>query len=468
MSPTIQLSTTPLLLKRSAHLRAAVYWMLVFFENSNPGHYSTFGRLRRIFGFLYRSAKKRRQEKKEQKKEQKGEKKTNNKFKRRMLWRKLKVVFRALFFGKKKDLQNKMNAQVSRRKEWEKRRKRRIRKVILKSFFKPKKKSLVRQNSKLKRKQEALFQRYRRHRIYFFVVKRYLQLLGNFILGKGLPRKKKKKGTLLHLVFTHDYLVIALNSLVFFLLSYFLISFLEKLGMAFTAMHFDYKSVIYYYKLEYLVDNDDWYADAVKAIFASGPILMAIVATLLVILYSKIYLEDGLLKLLLLWGIFHAYNTFFGGSLIGALTGKEFGYVIMYMYYSDTGKLVIALFVILLMVVLGSASVKFWIFSANSYFNYSKTNNRPAFIISQVFIPYILGNLLIFIINQPKLIFYHVLVNLSLLFMLLPVLFLSRFHQEFYFDEKPKRINVSYLALIGTVLILAIYRIGLEYGLRLG
>ncbi len=468
MSLALHFPSFTSLQKLNSLFKVMVNYFVLLFASRPHGHYSKLGRIRRILKFLRRSALKRRQQKKQEKKKKKDQKRKERKFRRRMLWRKMKVIFRAIFLGKRSDIQKKRHAEILHQKDWEKRRKKRIRKVILKSFFKKRKKSKVRILAKQKRKEEKAFHRYRRHRIYKFILKRTVHIWLNFLKGKGFPKRKKKKQSFIKQLFAPEYLIIAFNSLLFFLLAYFIISFIEKLGMAFTAMHFDYKTIIYYYKVEYLVDYDDWYADSVKAIFASGPILAVIVATLVLILYSKVYLEDGVMKLLLLWGMFHGFNSILGGALIGALTGKEFGYTIMYLYYSDTGKLVIALLVLLIMVVLGSSSVKFWIFSANSYFNFSTPAKRQVFIVSQVLIPFVFGSGIIFLINQPKLTAYNLLVNLSLIFMLLPVLLLSRYHQEYYFDEKKKRIKLSLRTLIVVLLLLALYRIGLDYGLRMG
>lgn len=464
----MQLLTFNLSLRLNSQYHLFLKWIALMFASRPAGNYSTVGRLIRIFRFLRRSARKRRNIKKQENKKKKDERRKDRRFRRRLLWRKTKVIFKALFLGKKKAVQRNADKENEFQKAWEKRRKKRIRKLLLKSFFKPRKKSKIRLLAKQKQKEERAFYLYRRRRIYKYIIKRNFQIWVDFFRGKGFPKRKKKKQSFISQLFTRQYLIIALNSLLFFLLSYFIVAFIEKLGMAFTAMHFDYQSVLYYYKVEYLVDSDDWYADSVKAIFASGPILSVIVATLVLILYSKVYLEDGVMKLLLLWGMIHGFNTILGGSLIGAITGKEFGYTIMYLYYSDTGKLVIALMVLLVMVVLGTFSVKFWIFSANSYFNFSKPAKRQLFIVSQVFIPFLIGNLLIFLINQPKITTYHILVNLSLFFTLLPLLLLSRSHQEYYFDEKKKQIKLSVPILITTIILIAIYRVGLEYGLRMG
>ncbi|MCK5776879.1 MAG: hypothetical protein KAH25_11910, partial [Bacteroidales bacterium] len=242
-----------------------------------------------------------------------------------------------------------------------------------------------------------------------------------------------------------------------------------KLATGLTSyLLFDYKTIIYYYKIEFLVDNDAWFTDSVKTIFATGPILGLMIAILSLIIYSIVYLESGILKTLLLWAIFHGFNRIVNGTLIGAMIGEGFGYVIMYMYYSDTGKLIMSLLTIITSVIIGTISTKYWIMTANSYYNYSKTHNRQVYIYSQVLLPFILGNVIIYLINLPEFYFYDIMVNGFMLFMILPVLILNKSEQDLYFDEDPKTIKLSVKLLIFSIVFIGTYRILLDIGIRIG
>ena len=155
MSLALHFPTYSLLLKLNSFFRVLVNWFVLLFASRPPGHYSKLGRLIRIFRFLRRSARKRRQQKKQEKKKKKDEKRKERRFRKRLLWRKMKVIFRAFFLGKRSDAQKKRKAEFKRQQAWGKRRKKRIRKVIMKSFFKKKKKSQVRLLAKQKRKEET-------------------------------------------------------------------------------------------------------------------------------------------------------------------------------------------------------------------------------------------------------------------------------------------------------------------------
>lgn len=238
--------------------------------------------------------------------------------------------------------------------------------------------------------------------------------------------------------------------------------------MGITSLLFDYKTVIYYYKIEFLVDYDAWFADSIKTIFSAGPTIALIIAILSLIIYSLVYLETGILKTLLLWAILHGSNKLIGGTLVGNLLGQGFGYVIMYLYYSDTGKLIMSLLMIMTSTIIGTISTRYWIMSANAYYKFSKPSGRKVFIISQVFIPYILGVPIIFLINQPEAMRYDTLTNVALIFMILPPVLLNQYYQEYYFEDKAKKIDWAYRIIIFSIVFIVTYRILLGIGLRLG
>jgi len=432
--------------------------------------YPWWKRLLRIYRFLKRSRKKRKFEEKQDKRRKKEEKNKEKRFQRRKRRRKLKVILRS-FFGKKTrhPLELKRANEAKRIKAWKKRKKRRLYKAYLKGFFKKKKKNEWRLNYKAKLKEEKQFSKYRKKRIFHFVIRRNLEIISNLIKGKGLPEKKRTSGpSIWKQILRGDQLTITMNSLMLFLMSYFFIDLLSNLSMAITSLLFEYKTIVYYYNIEFLVDYDEWFADSVKTIFATGPTVGLIIALLSLIIYSKVYLENGVLKILLLWAMFHGANSIIGGTLMGNLLGKGFGYVIMYLYYSDTGKLIMSLLMIMLSIIIGTVSTKYWIMSANSYYNYSKPHNRAIFMISQVLIPFVIGTLLIWLITLPKGLIYDTSVNISMIFMVLPPLLLNKYYQEYYFDEEPRKIKYATKIILFTIIFVGAMRILLDIGLRIG
>ncbi len=458
---------------RISLLQLLLQWAVLIFNSEKPPKkvtYSWWSRLWRIYNYLKRQKKKRKEKEKQNKKKRREESQKQRKFERRKKWRKLKVILKSGFRKKRHTPQQKIFKQRQKfLRKWNRRRRHRIFWVFIKSLGK---KKIVSPQKKERIKliqAEKSFEKYRKKRRKRFVLKRQKEIIIDVLKGKGLPESRKKKGpSLWKQIWLPKQLIITINSLLFFLLSYFFIAFFDKLSMGITALLFDYKTVIYYYNIEFLVDYDAWYADAVKAIFATGPIVGLFIGILSLIIYSKVYLENGILKLLLLWAIFHGFNRIISGALVGSMLSKGFGYVIIYMYYSDTGKLILALIVLMLSVIVGSLSAKFWVMSANSYYNYSKLEGRALFLLNQIFLPYVFGNIIIYFITQPKTEFLDTLVNVFMIFMILPPLLLYRNYQDYYFDEEPRSIKISIPILIFAIIFIASFRYFLDFGLRLG
>ncbi len=459
------------------YIRNLFFMMLAYFASEGNGastqkpmRYSYFGRLWRIYKFIKRVRKKRRKAKKILQQQQKQKRRIEKDFKKRMRRRKLKVILKSFFKPRYLSEEEKEKIhEAERLRLWKRRKQKRIRKVFFKGFFKTKPISPSKKAYYEKIQREQDFNKYKRRRRLRFILKRNREILSDFLKGKGLPKRRKKSTpSVWKYIFKKDQLIISTHSLMLFLVSYFFIEFISNLSMGITSLLFDYKTVIYYYKIEFLVDYDAWYADSIKTIFAAGPVVAFIIAILSLIIYSMVYLETGVLKILLLWTILHGSNKIIGGTLIGNLLGKGFGYVIMYLYYSDTGKLIMSLLMIMASIVIGTISTKYWIMSANSYYKFSKPENRRVFINSQVLIPFLLGTPLLFLINQPEVLRYETLINVSLIFMILPPVLLNPFYQDYYFEDNEKKITWSYRIIIFAIAFIIAYRVLLGIGLRMG
>ncbi len=200
----------------------------------------------------------------------------------------------------------------------------------------------------------------------------------------------------------YTFRIITLNSLAIYLLSYFVVYFMTLLVTAVSANAFDIGTIIFYYNIDYLIRGNEWTSDAVSAVFASGPLFSMFFAILLFILYFNVASETGLLRLAVLWGFCHLVINFFGNMLVGSILNEGFGYVIMYMFVMDTGKMIITLFAFICLFLIGLFATRLFLFSANSYFNILNKYNRTKFVLSQFLFPLILGNLIIFLFKLPE------------------------------------------------------------------
>lgn len=260
---------------------------------------------------------------------------------------------------------------------------------------------------------------------------------------------------------------ISFNSLLLFLLAYLVIYVLNLFITGYTAILFDIPVLVYYYDVDYLIRGIDWTPDSVSGVFSSGPIAMFVLSLFFLILYKSVETESGILRLLLLWMIFHAMTRFFGEILVGSILNKGFGFVILYMFLMDTGKVILTILGFVAMFTLGIAMARPSMYSANIYFNDLRKAYRTKFIFSQFFLPFLIGNVVILLIKLPKFNYFDLCLNLSMLLFLIPLLMRSMTIEDLYFDEEKKTIARLQLLAVATLLMLIAFRIILGIGIRL-
>ena len=274
----------------------------------------------------------------------------------------------------------------------------------------------------------------------------------------------------------NNFLIIFTNSLILFLISYFIIYIISQFLIVWISLSFDYKTILFYYKIYFNIDTGDWTSDSVKILFSIMPITGLILGTASMILYSLFKNESGIIKLLLLWGFVHGMVMFFGSLLIGTLLNKDFGWVIAYLYYKDTGKMVFSILSVFSLVAIGASLSKSFLISGNSYFNLITKKNRKFLLRSQVILPAIFGTIILIILKIPDNYyfatsdetFYEILKLLTVLLVIIPIIRTFKPLNEIYFDEEPRKIKLRWIYLIITIIIIAGYRLLLSDGVHFG
>ncbi|MBE9492215.1 MAG: hypothetical protein IMY70_04960, partial [Bacteroidetes bacterium] len=265
-----------------------------------------------------------------------------------------------------------------------------------------------------------------------------------------------------------EFTSITINATALFVLSYLFIFFFSMLASAIASTIFDFSSIIYYYNVYFFIRSDEWYADAVKVIFSSGPVAALFLGTLLLIIFSYIREDKGIFKMFYFWGFLHGYSFFFGGLLTGTLFSRGFGHVIIWSYIMDTGKLVYSFISVAVLITIGLLSTKSFLISANSYYTNINKKNRTPFIFAQVVMPFILGTIILTLIRLPKIDEYFIFVTLTLLLVIIPILANYRFYPVLYFEEEKITIKTNLKLFISTIIIIVLFRIILAIGIPIG
>jgi hypothetical protein len=260
---------------------------------------------------------------------------------------------------------------------------------------------------------------------------------------------------------------IAFNSFFYFLLAYVAVNTINLFVTGFTALAFNIPVIVYYFDVDYLIRGIDWTPDSVSGVFSSGPIAMLVLSFFLFILYRSVEMETGSLRLLVLWMIFHTLTRLLGEILAGALFNTGFGFVILYMFVMDTGKVILTIFGFVALFVSGLAITRLALYSANTYFNDLLAAFRTRFLYYQFIVPFLLGNALIFLVKIPNINYFDVTVNASMILMIIPVIVRSFGMSDFYFDQDPRESRVNWKLPAAALAAMILFRVVLGIGIRL-
>ncbi|MEI7491955.1 MAG: hypothetical protein WCK92_11190 [Bacteroidota bacterium] len=263
------------------------------------------------------------------------------------------------------------------------------------------------------------------------------------------------------------FLVIFLNSLFYFLCAYFILFFISRISVAFSASVFNIPVRIYYDKIDYLVRSSDWESDSVIAVFATWPLLCFIIGLAFLVIFIKVVTESGMLRILLIWLAILSIISFFGEITTGALMDQGFGYVIMYMFVTDTGKVVLTLLGGILLFFSGIALSRMLLFTANIYLTNISGFEKTKFVIYQYVFPYLVGIVLLQIIDLPVINWFSLLVKLNGIIFLFPVLSRSAIIEDIYFEEEAPEFKISWKAALTALALILVYRVIFGFGVKI-
>lgn len=252
-----------------------------------------------------------------------------------------------------------------------------------------------------------------------------------------------------------DHLQIIFNSTALFILAHLVIFILTSFGSSLMATTFNIESIIYSFKIEYLIRSVDWRGDAIVNVFSVGPFLALVVAIIALIIYSFIIYQRWLFNLFLIWMFAHGIVHFLGEVSIGLILSKGLGFAIRWAYFSDSDQLLFIYSSVLLLFVVGLLVTRLFMMTGNVYFTEINSMNRTGFIMSQFIVPFVLGTLILTVTQIPRINWFDFFVNMTMFFVVVSVAVRGHIINTVYFDESERKIKASWW-LVGIVLFLII------------
>lgn len=269
----------------------------------------------------------------------------------------------------------------------------------------------------------------------------------------------------------YNFWIIAINSTASFILSYLIVFYINQMMFVMTAGMYDYPITVDYATYWFHIEPSEWTHDAVFLIFSAGYVATFIVGLLSLLAFYNLLADPMPVKILFFWLFIHSSTYFFGGLLLGNLLVQGIGHVFNWMYLQDTAKLLLSLVGFFGLLTVSLMSFKMIATSSNSYFSRYTERLAPFFLTAQIFVPYVIGSVLIWLYYAPKAMFQERYGWIVLGIMLLIFFMRSRFTEDLMFDEDDNRnvrpmrglIIFSLLFYIGSRLIM---HFGIYFGWR--
>jgi len=232
--------------------------------------------------------------------------------------------------------------------------------------------------------------------------------------------------------------IILFNSLFYYLIANALIFLLTCISTAVMASRFGISTLVCKDQVEFLTSSCNWNRDAVLTVFGTAPFMSLLTALVLVVFYGCHAHRCGSLRILLAWMIILCMTNFFGGMIVGAFLNQGMGYLFMYLFIMDTGRIVVTLLCMMVLFVISQVLARVFLFTANVYHNELRGSEKLNFGILHFLIPFILGNIIIGLWEFPSFNLHNTCLRISALLILIPFLLRCRSTPDLYFDENPR------------------------------
>ncbi len=217
-------------------------------------------------------------------------------------------------------------------------------------------------------------------------------------------------------------LVISTTAYIF---SYLLVYFIYQLTTVLVASQYHVRTILFFDKITYITQDNSpfWYSDSVLTVFSASPVISIIFILTLIWLYHKFIDDESIMKHILLWGSLHFINRLFGTFIIGSIFYLyESNLITDWLYIQKEMNIILVSVVFIIMIIIGRLSAFPLLASANSPVQL-KESRRKTFIVYQVFLPWLIGSIILFVILLPNIPVNNSLLHISILTLILPLYF---------------------------------------------
>ena len=267
---------------------------------------------------------------------------------------------------------------------------------------------------------------------------------------------------------------IVINSLVYFLIAYYVVVFSFNIFSMILAKFLGFDVELFYYGFTW--SGKEWTTDYIILVFFVGNLLTLVVAVLFERLYRKQRKYAKGIKIFYLWVYLIAIIWFLGNIIIGAFFNFGIGTAIRAYRIPFFLRLILAMAAMYSMLYLGKKAQKHVRISANLYFPKLTVKSFRSYLIQQIVLPVIIGVLIIILLKIPYLGYYNyvdVYLLLTIVFFIAGLFYKHKHHGSITFKNRSKdgdrlerkSCSLSYFPMFVMFLVLALVRLGLMNGI---
>jgi hypothetical protein len=222
------------------------------------------------------------------------------------------------------------------------------------------------------------------------------------------------------------YIGIIINSTVVYLFVYLIVLLIYMIATVIVSSTYNIHLVCFYNRLFFLTSGKSsvWNRDSILTVFSSAPVVMIYFCAICIVVFLNRFSKESRNKLFFVWGftlILNRIISVFAIGLVFTLWGSNL--LVDWLYFDRSIKIIFCAFSIIILLLVGKYSAKAFLYTAESPMLIKSDTKKLAFLISQVFFPAIIGNIILLILLLPNISFLEVAVALSSVVMITPVFF---------------------------------------------
>lgn len=266
-------------------------------------------------------------------------------------------------------------------------------------------------------------------------------------------------------------LIITLNSTAYFMLAYiFVITLINFTSMVMAKVFYNLDGTLYHYGFDLERKDFTWTLEPVVLIFFIGVLIALLVGVVFQFMYQNVRKGSGHFKLFFLWAYLIAYTIFFGDIVFGAFINYMPGVFFNYMNVPMVFRVIIGIFGLIMLFVIGQFSAKNILISSNIYLRRASISQIEPFFYAQLIIPFVIGNILVFILKIPyqgKFEYIDTLVMLSMVIIVISVFFKIDKLQSIQFTKHHDSFKLKRVPFFLAIIAIILFRFGLGMGISL-